>query len=120
MLNKKDIIYDYFNLLDEVYKYFDFKEDWVVYPLEDYRGYYWFIDKDNADYGEAVIYSKSHDIFNSDYYISEIYHQRFYDKYIYRGKEYTLIIIDTHTDGNKFFAIFENSKERGCDNEELF
>lgn len=108
---KNNVISDYFDLLNKVYKYFNFKEDWVIYPIEDYRGYYWFIDYENEDYGEAVIYSKNSDILNSDYYSSEIYHQRFYNKYIYRGKDYTLIIIDTHTDGNKFFAIFENSFE---------
>lgn len=111
-MTKNNVISDYFKLLDEVYKYFDFKEDWVIYPIEDYRGYYWYIDYENNDYGEAVIYSKNSDILNSDYYSSEIHHQRFYEKYIYRGEDYTLIIIDTHTDGNKFFAIFENSFER--------
>ena len=48
---------------------------------------------------------------NGDYYESEIYTQRFYEKHVYRGNELTLIFVDTHVDGNKFFAIFSNEKE---------
>lgn len=110
-MKDNDIIGQYFNLLNKVYEYFNFKEDWVIYPLEDYRGYFWYIDNFNEFYGKAVLYSEEEDIINSNYYLSEIYEQRFYDKHIYRGKDYTLIFIDTHTDGNRFFAIFENSKE---------
>ena len=48
---------------------------------------------------------------DGDNYEDEIYTQRFYQKHIYRGRDLTLIFVDTHTDGNKFFAIFDNSKE---------
>ena len=102
------IIEDYFKILEEVYKYFDFKEDWVVYPLEDRREYYWKII-DNKD----VIYSINEvfDEDSEDYYQDEIYTQRFYDKHVYRGKDYTMIFVDTHVDGNSFFAIYDNTKE---------
>lgn len=53
------------------------------------------------------------DGFNSDgnYYVDEIYAQRFYEKWVYRGNEFTMIFVDTHMDGNKFFAVFSNDKE---------
>lgn len=49
--------------------------------------------------------------FKLQMYSNEIYTQRFLPKWVYRGKDYTMICVDTHTDGNKFLQIFDNSKE---------
>ena len=98
----------YFKLLNEIYEYFGFVEDYVVLPLDDRREYDWEIIDDSE-----VQFGKREDIVNDtgNYYEDEIYKQRFYDKWIYRGKEFTMIMVDTHTDGNRFLAIFDNSKE---------
>ena len=48
---------------------------------------------------------------DGDYYQNEIYTQRFLPKWVYRGKEYTMICVDTRTDGNTFLQVFDNSKE---------
>ena len=45
------------------------------------------------------------------HYEAEIYTQRFLPKWVYRGEKYTMVCMDTHTDGNKFLGIFENDKE---------
>ena len=97
----------YFESLQDVYNYFGFEEDWVVLPLDNRREFYWLVNEDDVRYG------KKDDVINEtgDYYSDEIYKHRFYKKWIYRGKDYTMIMVDTHTDGNKFLAIFENSKE---------
>lgn len=99
---------NYFKLLGEIYEYFGFVEDYVVLPLDDRREYDWVIVNDSE-----VQYGKREDILNDtgNYYEDEIYKQRFYDKWIYRGEEFTMIMVDTHTDGNRFLAIFDNSKE---------
>lgn len=103
-----DTIEQYFKLLQEVYDYFDFTEDYVIYPFEDRSNYIWFIDELSG----VVTYSKDIDSFKSgDCYSDEIYHQRFYNKWVYKGKNYTMIFVDTHTDGNKFFSVFKNNKE---------
>lgn len=47
----------------------------------------------------------------SEGYSDEIYTQCFLPKWIYRGKDYTMILIDIHTDGNRFLAIYDNKKE---------
>jgi hypothetical protein len=103
-----DIIDGYFKQLQEVYEYFGFKEDWVIYPLEDYRKYHWKIVND-----EEVYFGEKDDVINEtgNHYVNEIYKQRFYNQWIYRGEKYTMIFVDTHTDGNKFFAIYDNLKE---------
>lgn len=103
-----DIFNEYFKLQQEIYDYFDFKEDYVVIPIEDRREFSWTIINE-----EEVCFGDKDDIINDtgDYYSDEIYKQRFYDRWIYRAKDYTMIMVDTHTDGNKFLAIFDNSKE---------
>jgi hypothetical protein len=103
-----DIINDYFNQIQEVYKYFGFKEDWVVYPLEDYREHNWKIVND-----DKVVFGEKNDVISEtgNHYENEIYKQRFYKKWVYRGEKYTMIFVDTHTDGNKFFGVYDNSKE---------
>lgn len=103
-----DIFDNYFKLLNEIYEYFGFVEDYVVLPLDDRREYDWEIINDSE-----VKFGKREDILNDtgNYYEDEIYKQRFYNKWVYRGEEFTMIMVDTHTDGNRFMAIFDNSKE---------
>ena len=102
------ILDDYFKLQQEIYNYFGFKEDWRAIPIDDRRYYSWKIQND-----DEVIFGNKDDILkeNGNYYVDEIYKQRFYNKYVYIAEEYTMIIVDTHIDGNKFLAIYDNSKE---------
>jgi hypothetical protein len=95
-----------------------YKEDWVTIPLEDSTEYYWYVDpKEDSEcaYAEKVenleFYIKNRVPKNDDLYVEEIYTQRFLPKWVYRGAEYTLVCVDTHTDGNKFLRIFLNRME---------
>ena len=101
----------YFELQKEIYTYFGYEEDWVVIPLEDARIYYWkIIDGEDG----SVMFADSSELLGDDegnYYLNEIYTQRFLSKGVYRGKDYTMICVDTHTDGNKFLQVFDNNKE---------
>lgn len=101
------ILDEYLNLQKEIYNYFGFEENWVVIPIDDRRKYFWRIVDEDIIYGhkEDIIYD------SGDYYSDEIYKQRFYNKWVYRGEEYTMVMVDTHIDGNKFLAIYDNSKE---------
>lgn len=97
----------YNEALNEVYNYFGFTPDWVVYPIDDRREYLWqIIDNEVVKFGESL------EVMNSDgnYYEQDIYRQRFYKKHIYEGPEYTMIFVDTRTDGMKYFAIYDNKK----------
>jgi len=90
-----------------LYDHVGFVEDWVVYAIDDRTDMVWRED------GTEVKFANDINNFNSDgiYYVDEIYTQRFYQKWVFRGDELTMIIVDTHTDGNRFFAIFSNDKE---------
>ena len=98
---------DYLKLQKDIYDYFGYNEDWRVIPIDDARSYYWKATDTSVKFAESI------EQFNSDgdYYQNEIYKQRFLPKWIYRGNEYTMICVDTHTDGNQFLQIFDNSKE---------
>ena len=96
----------------EIFDYFGYVEDWVVIPLDDATEYYWYIrgDMNNG----AVRFAETVDtLFNGsgDYYENPIYTQRFLPKWVYEGENYTMICVDTRTDGNKFLQIFDNSKK---------
>ncbi len=86
-------------------------EDWVVIPLNDAREYYWYLTGEGP--GEVYFAKTEEDLQNEDvYYMNEIYRQRFLPKWVYRAEDYTMICVDTHTDGNKFLQVFDNALER--------
>lgn len=103
-----NLIQNYLQAKQELYDHVGFTEDWVVYAIDDATEMFWTID------GNEVKYAKSIEELNNDegeYYADEIYTQRFYSKHIYEGTELTLIFCDPHTDGCKWFRIFDNSKK---------
>jgi hypothetical protein len=102
-----ELLENYQKALQAIYDHVGFKEDWVVCPIDNATDYYWGID------GETVEYAESPEDFHSGegkYYVDDIYTQRFYKKHIYEGKDFTMIFCDPHTDGMKWFRIFNNSK----------
>lgn len=94
---------EYFALEKEIHSYFGYQENWQAFPLEDARDYYWAICDDE------VYFSEDKD--NINYYSNSILKSRFLPKAIYEGVEFTMIVVDTHTDGNRFLQIFDNSKK---------
>ena len=119
------IINQYFSLMEVVHTAFGYEEDWVRIPLSDYREYNWSLNQEENGTGN-VIYSESDKpltkelVESGDFYSSKIYTQRFLHKWVYRTETHTLISIDTQTDGNKFLAIFDNSKETKEDLSEAY
>jgi hypothetical protein len=108
------------SLRDEIFEYFGYVENWRVLPIDDARGNYWRIVEGAdfvgvgktdvvrfADTVEALLDEDSEQL-----YESEIYTQRHLPKWVYRGEKHTMIVVDTHTDGNQFLQIFDNDKER--------
>jgi hypothetical protein len=117
MIDLTKTLQDYFSLQQQIYDYFGYVEDWVVIPIEDATEYYWLLNHD-----EEVIFAESEkqllDEYAGDYYSNSIYKQRFLPKWVYRTDTHTMICVDTHTDGNKFLQIFDNTKEMQLSNGE--
>lgn len=108
-----DKIDQYFAARQEVFDLFGYVEDWRVIPLDDARDYFWRVTGDGR--GDCVQFADTAEELETEsgnYYENEIYTQRHLPKWVYRGEQYTLVCVDTHTDGNQFLQIFDNSKER--------
>lgn len=107
------LLNDYFTLQKKIYKYFGYEEDWRVIPLDDGTEYYWAIS--GYDSGDTVRFAKTKkillDLDDGEHYSNDIYTQRHLDKWVYKGEDYTMVVVDTNTDGNKFLQIFDNMKE---------
>jgi hypothetical protein len=103
---------DYMNLQKQVFDYFGYAEDWVVIPIDSSREMYWCLDGEGPGNVHFAKTEKELEEQTGDYYVNAIYTQRFLPKWVYRGPDYTMICVDTQTDGNKFLSIFENAKER--------
>jgi len=104
----ENIMARYKSAKDEIYEHVGFKEDWVVYPIDDRTSMYWTLNGDSE-----VRYAKTEEDLNDEasgnFYVDEIYKQRFYSKWIYEGEDLTMIFCDPGTDGMKWFGIFSNS-----------
>lgn len=99
----------------ELHEYFGYKEDWVKIPIVDFTHVFWTLTGEK--HGDCVHfnYEDEHDPDDKSddrwKYSFDIYTQRFLPKWVYRREDYTMICVDTNTDGNKYLAIFDNSKE---------
>jgi hypothetical protein len=103
------LIENYKKALEAVYQHVGFHEDWVVAPLDDETDKFW-----NED-GEIVRYADSVEELEREtgnYYEDEIYKQRFYSKWVYEGKDFTMIFCNPGVDGMQWFRLFDNSKRR--------
>ncbi len=102
----------HFDLLGAIFKEFGYEESWCVYPIIDSRECLWAILGSDTD-GE-VKYADTQEEWDSDgdYFVDEIYTQRFLEKWVYRAKSHTLILVYTSVDGNCFLRVFANKNER--------
>lgn len=97
-------------LCDAIFKNLGYVEDWRILPIEDSREYYWTLLGEGPGYVEFAETEKQL-LEDGDYYRDEIYTQRHLNKWVYRTKDYTMVLVDTHTDGNQLLRIFDNLKE---------
>jgi hypothetical protein len=101
------LIENYNKALQDIYDHVGFEEDYVIYPIDDSTENFWTVDDDSVKYGPSIDVLES----NGDFYQDDIYKQRFYDKWVYRGDDITMIFCDPGVDGMKYFRIFDNLKE---------
>ena len=98
----------YFKLQKQIYDYFGYEEDWVVIPIDDTTDMYWRLEENGVRFANSIKELLNEE---SEYYFHEIYKQRFLPKWVYPGKDYTMICVDTCVDGNKYLEIFDNAKQ---------
>ncbi len=100
------------DIQQKIFDYFGYKQDWRILPLDDARDYFWRLE--GGETGAVRFAETEEDLQgeSEEYYENEIYTQRHLPKWVYRGEEYTMICVDTHTDGNQLLQVFDNAKER--------
>lgn len=101
------LLKNYEAALKAIYEHVGFTEDLVVCPILDSTEMFWDTDGDTVFYAESKEELLARDGF---YYEDEVYKQRFYEKWIYEGKDFTMIFCDPQTDGVRWFKIFDNAK----------
>lgn len=109
-----ELLNNYNEARQKLFDYFGYVEDWVVIPVDDTTHYFWQLDQQPDGSGE-VRFADTEEELNTgegNAYANEIYTQRHLPKWVYRGEDYTMVVVDTHTDGNKFLQIFSNEYER--------
>jgi len=108
-----DLIDKYFNILQEVYDYFGYREGWRTFAVVDYREYVWdLIDGDDrVGYSHGPITEESIE-YGMDIFDSEVFTYTNQTKWTYEKEDYTMILLDTQTDGNIDLAIFDNKKRQ--------
>lgn len=99
----KELLVEYFKLRDQIHSYFGYLEDWRVIPIDDATEFYWKLLEDSVTFSDTLDFS--------DPYVNPIFKYKHLTQWVYRGKDYTMIVVDTQTDGNKFLQIFDNAKE---------
>ena len=102
-----NIIKNYKNDLQAIYDHVGFVEDWVIYPIDDCTEKFWDTDGEEVFFADTETELRDGD---GNYYVDEVYRQRFYQKWIYEGSEFTMIFCDPSTDGMKWFRVFDNKK----------
>lgn len=105
-----ELIENYNNSLKAIYEHVGFVKDWVVCPIDDLTDKYWEVN-------EVAMEVRFGDTADNLEYCDEIYTQRFYKKYVYRGKEITMIFTNPQVDGIRYFSIFDNKKEVKCEDQ---
>ena len=102
----------YAEMRNEIFNYFGYVEDWRILPFDDSTEYFWSVDEDGTG-GGSVAFGEKEDVetLSGNHYENEIYTQRHLPKWIYRAEQHTMIVVDTHTDGNQLLQIFDNAKE---------
>lgn len=100
-----ELLSQYFDLQKQIYDYFGYKSEWKVYPLNDCISYYWMLVDSKVVFSEEKFTAKSMRDGKT------IYSDVLYGKNaIMHGESFTMIRVDTQTDGNKFLSVFDNSK----------
>jgi len=110
------LLKEYFKLQEEIHKHFGYQEDWVCIPLSDETDSYWMITGPEDTNETSVVRSPApftveSIVAGNNLYSGKLYTQRFLSKWVYRTEDYTMVCVDTQTDGNKFLMVFDNQKE---------
>lgn len=104
------------NAEERLFEYFGYRHDWRIFPVVEDLESYWRID----EHGGTLLTSNNEaslddndasldDNDADDFCRAEIYCHL--EQHVWRGADYTMALVDTHTDGNIYLVILSNTLE---------
>jgi hypothetical protein len=102
-----ELLDKYFGIREEVFNYFGYVEDWSLFSLDDSTRFFWEFDSENDDVVRFADTEKELMSQEGNYYEHTVLGKR-----VYAGEGYTMIKVDTHTDGNRLLQVFDNARRR--------
>jgi hypothetical protein len=97
----------YFEIRQKIFDYFGYVEGYKVLPFEDRRDKFWRLELFTVEFADSEEQlNNEEEVFSAELY----YPNR--ENYIFAGEDYSIVCVDTRTDGNKFLCIFDNKKKR--------
>lgn len=108
-----ELLYAHDVILKEIHDRFGYREDWRAFVIDDRRDKWWkIVDGHEVMFQHGDVAYSARAIDDGQYCSDEIYTYRHLPKHVYRTKSHTMILVDTHTDGNIFLAVFDNALEQ--------
>jgi len=104
-----ELINNYNNAIKALYDHVGFDKDWDDFPLDNRTNMFWKVDESNNCIYYAENMEEMHP--DGDYYKDRLYRNKTCKKYEYKGKNMTMILVDTDFHGYKFSAFYDNDKE---------
>lgn len=110
----------YFEARSVIFKHVGYVEDWRYLPINDSRDQFWSVDEFENTWVRFSAKRKALEFWleNDDWgqhgdevYENSIYTNRHLPKWVYRGTKMTIVVADTHTDGNQYLQLFRNENE---------
>ena len=106
---------------EALFRHVGYAHDWRKFPIMDYTDMFWAVDPTEREWSR---HSPSREalqdwVDTGEYrkcdggmcYESEIYTYRHLDRWVVRGPELTIVLEDTHCDGNIWLAVYLTSIE---------
>lgn len=94
-----------------IFAYFGYVENWRAFPLEDRTDEYWMLIDEHVVVWSPEPFTSATIREGAVIYSGHVYTQRHLSKWVYRGPDYTMILVDTHCDMNVLLMVFKNSLE---------
>lgn len=108
----EDLVNNFFKFEEELCKAFGYTHDWRIFPIVDERENYWGLTEGEKKVCHSPLANNvGGEIDGNQCYSASVYTYRHLSKWVYRTEKYTMILMDTHCDGNIYLGIFDSSKE---------
>lgn len=102
-----NVLENYNKAKKALFTHVGFTERYAVYPVDDSTYMFWDMNEENIFFAPTKEDLKNQ---KSLFYISLIFKDTRYDKWVYEGPEFTMVFADNNVGGMKWLQVFDNKK----------